>query len=86
MTFYFSYLGNKRLEIKHYQNLLLNPEITTFIEPFCGSCSTSKFVFENNPNVTNIILNDNDKMLMTFLTEIKNNGCKKFFDDYMIKL
>lgn len=61
--FYMAYFGNKRTESKKLYDLLDLQNITTIIEPFCGSCAISYYIWTLNPGKFKYVLNDNDKNL-----------------------
>jgi hypothetical protein len=46
--FFFSYVGNKREEVEHIYNLLDLNNINTIVEPFCGSCAVSYYIWSQN--------------------------------------
>ena len=46
--FFFSYCGNKREEVEHIYNLLDLNNIDTIVEPFCGSCAMSYYIWTQN--------------------------------------
>ena len=48
--FYFPYVGNKREEVEYILNNLNLDNITTIIEPFCGSCALSYYISTKYPN------------------------------------
>lgn len=81
--FYFSYIGNKRVEIKHYiskvEELITSNQINKVIEPFCGSSSTSYYLWKKYPHLE-FHLNDIDPFLYEFLQEIKQHGCERVFN------
>ena len=63
--FFIPYFGNKRKETpliyektKHELN-----DITTIIEPFCGSCAFSYYISLQHPKKYKYILNDNNKTI-----------------------
>jgi site-specific DNA-adenine methylase len=60
--FFFPYFGNKRTECERLFELMNFEDITTFIEPFCGSCAVSYYIWTKKPNMK-FILNDNNKYL-----------------------
>lgn len=84
-NFYFSYVGNKKFDIKFFKNYINLNDIETFVEPFCGWCAISHFLYwkENKKNL-NYVLNDNDPYLISFLKKIKNNKSSKFILDGVI--
>lgn len=61
--FYISYFGNKRSEVQYIYDLLDLSNITTIIEPFCGSCAISYYIWTLNPGKFKYVFNDNDKYL-----------------------
>jgi site-specific DNA-adenine methylase len=64
--FFFSYSGNKRDEVETIHDALKNnlKNITTIIEPFCGSSAFSFYIASLYPGRVNYILNDNNKYLI----------------------
>ena len=66
--FFMPYFGNKRQEVeKIYEEIkedLLNDEIKTIIEPYCGSSSISYYISTLHPKRFKYILNDNNKKLI----------------------
>ena len=46
--FFFSYAGNKREEVEHIYNKLDLENIETIVEPFCGSCAVSYYIWTQN--------------------------------------
>lgn len=78
--FIFSYDGNKREEVECiYQiltnNNLLNKNITTIIEPYCGTSAMSLYISLQYPKKYKYILNDNCQQLIE-LYEIMNDSDK----------
>jgi site-specific DNA-adenine methylase len=64
--FFMGYEGNKRQEVKQiYDEVKDNLEnITTIVEPFCGSSAFSYYISTLHPKKFNYILNDNNPMLI----------------------
>ena len=60
--FYMSYAGNKRNEVKDIYNHIDFENITTIIEPFCGSCAMSYYISTQKQGLK-YIFNDNNKYL-----------------------
>lgn len=60
-----SYFGNKRTEVKYLYDLLDLSNITTIIEPFCGSCAISYYISTLHPGKFKYVFNDNDNNLKT---------------------
>ena len=48
MTFYFSYAGNKRNELKYIEELINLDLYDNIVEPFGGSCSFSRYIYEKD--------------------------------------
>jgi len=63
--------------------LFKNNQIDTVVEPFCGSCAVSFYIFNNHDPEKKIkyLINDNDKLLIDFLQHIKINGSDKLFNE-----
>jgi len=61
--FYMSYFGNKRMEVETIFNYLDFTNITTVVEPFCGSCAMSYYISQQYSNI-HYVLNDNNKYLI----------------------
>jgi len=61
--FYTSYFGNKRSEAKYLYDLLDLTNITTIIEPFCGSCAISYYISTLHPGKFKYVFNDNNSYL-----------------------
>lgn len=67
--FIFSYFGNKRGECPQWIDFIESKinidEITTVVEPFCGSSAFSYFMWQKYPDKKfKFVLNDNDKYLI----------------------
>jgi site-specific DNA-adenine methylase len=64
--FFTPYAGNKRLEVKNlYEEIKDNLEdITTIVEPFCGSSAFSYYLSTLHPKKFNYVLNDSNNMLI----------------------
>jgi site-specific DNA-adenine methylase len=60
--FYISYLGNKRKECKELYDRMDFKDVKTFIEPFCGTCAVSFYVWQRQPHLK-FILNDENQFL-----------------------
>jgi hypothetical protein len=60
--FYIPYSGNKRNEIKLFYNDLNFESIDTVVEPYCGSCAMSYYIWTQKPNMK-FLLNDNNIFL-----------------------
>jgi site-specific DNA-adenine methylase len=70
--FFIPYTGNKRTEVEFiYSNLNLD-DITTIIEPYCGSCAMSYYISTLHPKKFKYILNDIEKNLIELLNVAKD--------------
>jgi DNA adenine methylase len=77
-----SYAGNKRNEVENIYKELNFDDITTIIEPYCGSCAMSYFIFLKHPNLK-FVLNDNNKYLLEMFNIIKDNKkCEEFEKEF----
>jgi hypothetical protein len=75
-----SYNGNKRNEVPHIFPLLDLTNITTIVEPFCGTCAFSFYVSLQKPNLT-YVLNDNNIYLKQMYDIIKNDQLLSNFEN-----
>lgn len=78
--FYIGYVGNKRQEVEHILENIDLTNITTIIEPFCGTSAMSYYIHTKYPNKFNYILNDNDQNLMKLYEIAKNGAIDDFFN------
>tara|TARA_R110002072_G_scaffold173495_1_gene328138 strand:- start:175 stop:1005 length:831 start_codon:yes stop_codon:yes gene_type:complete len=80
--FFFGYVGNKRQEVEHiYENINFK-NIETIVEPFCGSCALSYYIWSQNKTKNyKYILNDLDNNLIELLRLVKNGDLKQVEDD-----
>lgn len=80
--FFFSYTGNKRDEVEKIYNKLDLNNINTIVEPFCGSCAVSYYIWTQNKDKNyKYILNDLDNNLIDLLRLIKDGNYKDVEDD-----
>jgi site-specific DNA-adenine methylase len=79
--FVLSYVGNKREEVEIIHNNIINnlENITTIIEPFCGSSAFSYYISTIYPKRFTYILNDNDEMLIQLYNTLKNENLFNLF-------
>jgi len=73
--FFFSYSGNKRQEVERLYDTFKNriDDIKTIIEPYCGSCAFSYYVWtQNKDKDIKYILNDMDFHLIELLRMAKD--------------
>lgn len=80
-NFYFSWLGNKRLELKFLDCLIDWGLYTTVVEPFCGSCAFSLDLhYRGIDKVT--VLNDIDANLMGMMMDIQEHKTSLHLYEY----
>lgn len=80
--FYMSYFGNKRNEVDKIYNHLDLTNIDIVIEPFCGSCALSYYIWTKNPNLK-FVLNDTCPYLVQMYHILKNEEeIDKFEKEY----
>ena len=75
-----AYPGNKRNEIETLYKLLDFSDITQVIEPYCGSCVISLYIYTQKPNLK-FILNDNNHFLKEMYEIIKDDEKIKEFEN-----
>ena len=78
--FYISYHGNKRNEVLDIYDNINFENIDTIIEPFCGSCAISYYIWLKNPNMK-FILNDCNIHLKEMYEIYKDDNLIKIFED-----
>jgi site-specific DNA-adenine methylase len=82
--FFISYAGNKRTECEEIYKELNNNinDITTIVEPFCGSSAISYYISKLHPLKYKYILNDNNKNLIDAYNTFRDDEkLKKFIDE-----
>jgi 16S rRNA G966 N2-methylase RsmD len=80
--FYITYLGNKRQEVERLYEVIDFTDITTIIEPFCGSCAMSYYISTKKEGLK-YILNDNNPYLKDmYEIMLDDDKIKKFENDY----
>lgn len=77
--FYFPYFGGKSKELKYIYPLFNIDQFETIVEPFCGSCIFSTSLYRNHPE-KQYVMNDNDNILINFLSDVKQNGSSKYIN------
>jgi hypothetical protein len=76
--FYIPYAGNKRNEINIFYNNINFDNIGTIVEPYCGSCAMSYYIWTKKPNLK-YILNDANTFLKDMYDIIKDDDrCLEF--------
>jgi site-specific DNA-adenine methylase len=86
--FFIGYAGNKRNECEEIYKELHDKidDITTIVEPFCGSSAISFYISKLHPLKYKYILNDNDKYLIeSYETFRDDEKLKKFIEKLNIK-
>ena len=78
--FYISYAGNKRTEVQNIYNNLDFTNIESVIEPYCGTCSISYYIWLQRPNLK-FILNDNNKHFKEMYNIIKDDEMLSNFEN-----
>lgn len=77
--FYHSYAGNKRNELKYIFKTMDDVKkfenVEYIIEPFCGTCVFSRFLFQFYPN-KKYVCNDINERHINFLNYVKLNSSK----------
>jgi 16S rRNA G966 N2-methylase RsmD len=81
--FYISYAGNKRTEVEKLYNLIKDKinENTVIIEPYCGSCALSYYIWLLHPNIK-FKLNDMNPFLFDMYNLLKNDTKIKQLEKY----
>lgn len=82
--FIIPYCGNKREEVEEVykillDNKLLNDDITTIVEPYCGTSAISLYISLQNPKKYKYILNDNCQELIELYHIMQDNDKLKEF-------
>ena len=78
--FYISYAGNKRNEAQGLYNVLSFDDVTTIVEPYCGTSALSYYISTKKPNLK-YVLNDNNKYLKEMFDIILDDSKVKQFED-----
>ena len=84
--FYISYPGNKREEVENIYNLIDLNDITTIVEPFCGTCAMSFYISTKHPKKYKYIINDNNEYLKEMFDIIRDDERTKEFEEELKKL
>ena len=71
--FYIAYAGNKRSEMIEIYNFIDFEGIDTIVEPYCGSCAMSYYIWLKHPDLK-FILNDNNKYLLEMFDIIRDDN------------
>lgn len=80
--FFFPYVGNKRQEVEHIYKNINFKDINTIVEPFCGSCALSYYIWtQNRTKNYKYILNDLDSNLIELLRIVKDEKLKEIEDE-----
>lgn len=71
--FFTGYCGNKRKEVEYIYEQINFKNIDTIVEPFCGSCALSYYIWtQNRTKDYKYILNDLDNELIELLQGVKD--------------
>ena len=70
--FIFFYYGNKRCEVENLYAHLNLEDITTIVEPCCGSSAVSYYISTKHPKKFKYILNDTDETLLKIYKLLMN--------------
>lgn len=88
--FFMPYAGNKRNEVELIFNNMDLTNITTIVEPYCGSCAFSVFLSHMYPGKFHYVLNDNNKWLIQLFRllqdEERTNNFIKTIDNIYIDM
>lgn len=77
--FYFSYLGNKRLELKYIDDIIDWDAFDTVVEPFAGSAALTLELYSRGLGKRHV-LNDADPHLTGMLKFIKESSSQPLYD------
>lgn len=83
MSFYFTYPGRKKRDIKYFEKFIKLWDIDTIVEPFCGWCAFSQHCYLKLKFNGKFILNDIEDDLINFLIEIQNNGWLNIINQFI---
>ena len=78
--FYMPYKGNKRQEVEGIFNEINFENITTVVEPFCGSCAMSYYISTQYTGIK-YILNDNNSFLKDMYEIMIDEDKLTFFEN-----
>lgn len=87
--FFIPYAGNKRTEVEELYKSIEHKinDIKTIIEPFCGSCAFSYYIWTKHPELPiKYILNDNNKFIIELMKISKNENEFNKLSNSLIKL
>lgn len=84
--FILSYYGNKREEVEFIVKNLSFENITTIVEPYCGSSAMSVYIHMLYPKKFKYVLNDNNQILIELYKLMKQETKFKNFIDEINKL
>ena len=86
--FFFSYFGNKRLEVEDIYNSIKDKlnDIEYIVEPFCGSSALSYYISLQHPKKFKYILNDNNYLLIELYKTAQDTKQYETLINELIKL
>ena len=73
MTFYFAYAGNKRKELEEINKYVDLTRYDTIIEPFGGTCSLSRYLYEKD-RTKKYLISDNNIHLINFCNNFRKDS------------
>lgn len=80
--YFMSYPGNKRNEVNNIESILNIDGISAVVEPYCGSCAISYYLWTKYPNLK-YILNDNNQYLKELYDICRDDAkIEKFEKDF----
>jgi len=81
---FFPYIGNKRTEMSHIEPFINLDNIDYIVEPFCGSCSFSLFVYNEYLRDKNKKLkfrcNDIEERLIAIFNDVKKGNIEDYLN------
>jgi site-specific DNA-adenine methylase len=84
--FYIAYAGNKRNEVKQIYNNIRFDDIDTVVEPFCGTCAVSYYIWLSHPNLK-FVLNDCNvflfDMFLIYKDETKIDEFNEWYNNFI---
>ena len=80
--FYIAYSGNKREEVERLYEAIDFTDITTIIEPFCGSCAMSYYISTKKEGLKYILNDNNPHLKDMYEIMVDDDKIKKFENDY----
>ena len=79
--FIMPYKGGKRAEVEQIEKNIKLDNITTIVEPFCGTSAMSYYLSITYPKRFKYVLNDNNKLLIQLYNIMRNPELLQLFED-----